>query len=496
MTPLDATHPRIRAQRERTQSLYALLVLPWLLGACEPLPDLQVTLAGERHATSERGDALDVRVQPKVRPAKPLEVYAESSNPREAIVVTGVLHFDASNWQTAQSLRIAGVDDDQADGDMPYTVDIFVREAGAPAARRWLIERIKLVNRDDDSASFEPLEDLPGGGASIRAAATSADGEVIVGQSEGELGVQAFRWADGRTTALSGADSNALAISPDGTQIVGSIADPSYESGHAAASFRVDGPAQALSAPPQPGPGTGPLYWFVSATVVLDDGTVFGTCHQYAAYGEPQGCRLPSKGSVAQVGGSFLYAADTAGHYAGTQNAARFAPFSSRPYLDGAVLPLPGELACPVNVSCTAELRALSDDATVRVGTASLPLPRAPLGGTLYPRAFVHTSAEGITLLPDLDGGELAAGAYAVSGDGRLVAGFGSDERGQQAVIWLDRDPRALADVLLEVGVELPEGWSLRELRAISRDGRVLIGNGVNPQGDVQAFRVKLPYLP
>jgi hypothetical protein len=493
MMPLSSTLPRIQARRARTLSFHMRLLPLLLLTACDLLPIVEVSVPNPS-STSERGTSVDVVVRPKERPDEPIEVFGESSN-RDEGTVTGSLHFDANNWQTPQTLRITGVDDDREDGDKAYVINVLARQPGSHGGHRWLLQRIKLVNRDDDSASFEPIADLAGGGVSVVVAAASSDGAWVVGQSEGAAGVQAFRWSAGPSSPLGPVASSALAVSADGTQVVGSLADPSYESGRAAAAFALDGSARELSAPPQPGPMTGLLLWFVSATAVTNDGTVYGTCHQYAAYGEPLGCRLED-GVLTLVGGSFVYAADALGHYAGTQNAARHAPFSSRPFFEGTTLALPSELACPANVACTAEVRAFSESATVLVGTASLPLANAALGSPLYARAFFYTATDGVTLLPDLDGGELAAGAFAVSGDGRLIAGFGSDTRGQQAVLWLDREPRALVDVALELNVDLPQGWSLRELRAVSHDGRVLIGNGINPDGDPQGFRITLPFAP
>jgi uncharacterized membrane protein len=95
--------------------------------------------------------------------------------------------------------------------------------------------------------------------------------------------------------------------------------------------------------------------------------------------------------------------------------------------------------------------------------------------------------------LADIEGGEQASGAYAVDATGRLIAGFGTSADGQQALVWVDRRPVLLEDALLQAGGSLPAGWTLREVRAMSSDGRVLAGNGTNPDGNPEGFRVLLP---
>lgn len=472
-------------------AFHALLLSTLAVAACDFLPPVRVSVANGVTETSESGGSVEIIVQPKERPQRALEIFAESENVQEG-TVAGSLHFDSSNWQTPQVLRVTGVDDERADGDTAYSIRVYARDADTQSTRRWLLQRIELINRDDDTIRFQPIADLEGGDVFVTAAAASADGSVVVGQSQSATGLQPFRWRSGRTIAIGAAGESALAVSEDGTQIVGETDDARYESGRAAAAFFVDRPSAELADVPEPGPGAGLLLWFVSATAVLNDGTAYGTCHQYGAYGDPIGCRQREDGELELMGGSFVFAADELRHYAGTQEAERHAPYSSRAFLDGHVIPFPSELACPANVACTAEVRALSEDAALVVGSATVPLPHAALGGALHDRAFAYAAGT-MALLPDLEGGELASAAYGVSANGRTIVGFGYDERGQQAVVWLDRQPRALFDVLLELDAELPPGWSLRELRSVSRDGRVMVGNGINPQGDPQAFLVTLP---
>ena len=53
---------------------------------------------------------------------------------------------------------------------------------------------------------------------------------------------------------------------------------------------------------------------------------------------------------------------------------------------------------------------------------------------------------------------------------------------------------RAVADVLAATGVELT-GWRLIEATGISDNGRVVVGRGLNPQGQEEAWMAVLPGL-
>jgi uncharacterized membrane protein len=83
--------------------------------------------------------------------------------------------------------------------------------------------------------------------------------------------------------------------------------------------------------------------------------------------------------------------------------------------------------------------------------------------------------------LGDLSGGSFESGAFAVSGDGSTVVGYGNDAEGRSAFIW---DPangmRSLRDVLTsEYGLDLT-GWTLSTANDISLDGKTIVGSGWN----------------
>jgi uncharacterized membrane protein len=108
--------------------------------------------------------------------------------------------------------------------------------------------------------------------------------------------------------------------------------------------------------------------------------------------------------------------------------------------------------------------------------------------------AFRWTQAGGMVGLGDLPGGIFESRALDVSGDGSFVIGFASSELGREAFLWdAERGLRGLTSVLEEdFGLDL-RGWSLDEATGISNDGLTIVGRGVNPQGDQEAWIAVLP---
>lgn len=469
-------------------------------GGCTPIPDVDVTLE-ERAETSEQGDGVDLHISLGRAPRVPIEVYATVSNDAEA-AVSPPIRIDAQNWTSDHALTVTGVDDDLRDGDVSYVVTVLAR-AARPGGRDFpqVVAVLRFINRDDEGPRFEALGDLPGGESASYATAISEDGSVVVGWSVADVGDQAIRWTSATgIAALGGPASRAQAVSPDGKLVSGSVAEPSFEQGRAAALWRA-GAAFELPAMPEVPEGAPPMFYFVDGKVVLDDGTMFGTCIQYRAYGQPLGCRWRAPAQLDLLGLSHVYAADADGHYAGTAFPDRHAPFMAQAIYDATALGYPADVYCGPTTGCEAHARdfaRVEGAATIVVGTSSLP----PFGNTpsdppnLRETAFVYTADGGMTRLPDLAGGADASGAFAISEDGRTIFGFGSDERGRQAVVWIEREPRALEDLLLDQGGELPPGFSLGEVRAVSADGRILAGNGFNGSGNPEAFRISFPPAP
>ncbi|GEM_PF-1596271 len=107
---------------------------------------------------------------------------------------------------------------------------------------------------------------------------------------------------------------------------------------------------------------------------------------------------------------------------------------------------------------------------------------------------FIWKSNTGMIALGDLPGGEYYSEALGVSGDGTLVVGWSHTDNGDEAFIWDSTNGmRLLSDVLTnDYGLDLT-GWQLLRATAISSDGRAIVGYGLNPLGQVEAWLATIP---
>ncbi|HYE94756.1 MAG TPA: T9SS type A sorting domain-containing protein, partial [Rubricoccaceae bacterium] len=87
----------------------------------------------------------------------------------------------------------------------------------------------------------------------------------------------------------------------------------------------------------------------------------------------------------------------------------------------------------------------------------------------------------------------------AISGDGRVIAG--APPLGgclQEHFLWTEQTGlRTLRSVLEDHGIDLA-GWTSLSIgsKGLSYDGRVIVGSGINPEGNREAWRVELPPWP
>lgn len=107
-------------------------------------------------------------------------------------------------------------------------------------------------------------------------------------------------------------------------------------------------------------------------------------------------------------------------------------------------------------------------------------------------------SARSPTLI-DLFPGYQVGEAVAATNDGSVIVGHWretptSDELESLAFIWdASNGARPLQDVLVsEFGLDL-QGWTLNVVNDITPDGLTMVGSGLNPMGELQAFRVVIP---
>jgi hypothetical protein len=458
-----------------------------LLGSCAELPPIAVEVEGAR-VTSESGTSVRVTVSLARRPRGVVWVEAASSDASEGRV-SEPLRFVPANWATPQIITVSGVADDVEDGDQTYQVLFTARTSSADEPIE--IETLSFTNRDEDAARFYGLGDLPGGAVGSYAADVSPSGEFVVGRSAGPAGDQAIRWTlAAGLQALDSRASAAVGVSADGASVAGFVAGLPQPGGI----WRGSEPFVSLyyaSTPPEAPIG----FWMTSAVAPLADGRIFGNCAQYGTPNAGFGCVTNRPGYLDFLQITAIREVDETGNYAGVRSPD---PRGSPPYGPQAIyndMTLPFPVECFAPHDCSMEAQDFSAGGALIVGTSSLHAEGVdPIGdpGPLFRTAFTYSAAAGVVRLADLAGGEQESGAYAISDDGSVIAGFGSDAEGQHAVVWLAGAAYELRELLADA---LPAGWRPQEVRDLSADGRVLVGNGLNPQGAPEGFVAILPRL-
>jgi probable HAF family extracellular repeat protein len=110
-------------------------------------------------------------------------------------------------------------------------------------------------------------------------------------------------------------------------------------------------------------------------------------------------------------------------------------------------------------------------------------------------KAFRWTGASGMRDLGTL-GGPMAA-AYNISDDGSVVVGralTSSNSASDRAFRWTSqKGMQNLQQALQNAGVTSVTGWILLGATGVSADGTVIVGEGINPAKQREAFRAVLP---
>ncbi len=120
----------------------------------------------------------------------------------------------------------------------------------------------------------------------------------------------------------------------------------------------------------------------------------------------------------------------------------------------------------------------------------------AGIDGQVQP--FRWTEAEGMVALGNVPGGSASdvGFGYGVSGNGSVVVGMYLQPSVLQAVAFYwdaEHGTRVLQDVLTnEYGLDLA-GWELTAAYDVSTDGNTIVGFGVNPNGDTEAWIAVVP---
>ena len=120
--------------------------------------------------TDENGTTDTFTVVLTTLPTAPVTIAVSSSLPTEATVDPVVLDFTVGNWFMPQLVTVTGVNDDVADGDIPYLVTLNPSGSAATEYAALIPVQITGTNFDNDIAGYiiNPVDDLittEGGGS-------------------------------------------------------------------------------------------------------------------------------------------------------------------------------------------------------------------------------------------------------------------------------------------------------------------------------------------
>ncbi len=328
--------------------------------------------------------------------------------------------------------------------------------------------------------SFTPLGDLPGGLTNSAAYGVSSDGQVVVGSSSASTsGVSAFMWTEaGGLVALptlaGGASSTAYAVSTDGLVVVGASGSASgpqaciWSNGAAAGLGDLAGGSfhsAALDVSDNGGvivgygtsvSGREAFRW--TGGVMTGLGDLAGGSYQSEAKAvSPDGSRVTGYGTVS---GQNVFTWDETNGMQDVYASAIAYDISA----DG------NNLAGNVNASfIIPEITTIQYHRAARWsgGTPNIIGPEITGTGSQYDSLFYG-------LTPDAS---IAVGSYKTSSSGPY---FAVSHDSINSI-------RNLKTVLTNGGIDMT-GWELTAATAISADGSVIVGYGTNPDGNQEAW--------
>eukprot|EP01061_Rhynchopus_euleeides_P002336 TRINITY_DN1179_c0_g1_i14.p1 TRINITY_DN1179_c0_g1~~TRINITY_DN1179_c0_g1_i14.p1 ORF type:complete len:7328 (+),score=1490.81 TRINITY_DN1179_c0_g1_i14:2229-21986(+) len=115
---------------------------------------VQVVSASTPLRTQESGQPDSFTVQLKTRPTSEVKIALGTSDATEGTVSLTTLTFHTLNWNTPQTVSVAGVDDPEQDGDIAYSVRFTGVTSTDPQYDKFSVPDVPAVNADDDVANI------------------------------------------------------------------------------------------------------------------------------------------------------------------------------------------------------------------------------------------------------------------------------------------------------------------------------------------------------
>lgn len=326
------------------------------------------------------------------------------------------------------------------------------------------------------------------GFSTTRAFAVSPDGTVVVGFGFSGTGNEAFRWTSGGGLLALGDlpggnfNSGAAGVSEAGAVVVGTgqVDDPLAQLNSRSEAFRIAGGMVGL------GDLDGGIFNSIGKGVSADGSVVVGsgqrsdplvpTTSRSEAFRWTEGGGMVGLGDL--EGGIFSSAANAVSGDGTTIVGISTSASGSEAFRWTEALLMEG-------LGGSSVANAVSANGSVIVGEDSS-------SGNAF--AFRWTEAEGRVSLGDLPDGNVGSVANAVSADGSVVVGRGWSSVGFEAFVWdAAHGMRSLKTVLIsELAADIAD-WDLNTANGISADGRVIVGQGFNPDDVESGWIARLP---
>lgn len=375
-----------------------------------------------------------------------------SASPAVLLIIALILvsAFGIARWDSSESQRVE-VGDRHPKLHLPHDLEV----EGAVGDQHL-----------DVMPSFIGLGDLPGGVMASFARGVSRDGTVVVGNSYTSRSQGAFCWtfAEGLTAFEF---LKASGVSGAGSEVVGCrLSDGVAE----AVVWTVGHGARSL-------PGLPGCRDFEATAVSADGDVVAGSCLSDGR--EEAFCWNESDGSMRLLGrlpnghASVVLAVSADGTVVvGRSNT----PTTHEAFRWTEAEGMVGLGVLPGDTS--SEARDVSSDGSVVVGCGTH-------------EAFLWSERDGMVSLRAEGDDVYLLTANGVSADAAVVVGTGQTKVGHRACVWdAVHGTRTVREVLqAQSGADdLLGGWKLSAANAISDDGRVVAGWGTNPEGNIEAW--------
>lgn len=316
-----------------------------------------------------------------------------------------------------------------------------------------------------DLGVFRGLGDFSGGATNSSAFGVSADGHVAVGISFASA-PHAFRWStSGGLENLGPQTGIAFATNLDGSIVVGDVFRWTRETGAvplsgASMAQGISADGTRIAANRELGGGIHEACVIIGSSIQGIGDLPGGSIYSQALDISPNGAVVVGDSQSSNGYEAFRWTAENGIEALGALPSDRFESIATGVSADGAVI--------------------------VGYGNSG-PDP----GGD---EAFRWSREIGLVGLGRSADGGLTR-ARAVSFDGRIIVGEASALGQQRAFIWTAEDGmRDLQAVIAQRNPDLiPNGWQLATAEDIAANGRTIVGLGVNPRGESEAWFVRLP---